>query len=481
MQADFYSALAPRRSLGSRLRGRAGGVGRLGDVPPTVGGTVQGLYAGANQQVQTEIAATLQGLNVNTTDVGTALTAYSQIGSGAVGAVQAFASGNTLGGINAIIPLIGAGLAATGVGAPAVAVVVGGIYLVETALTSLGLFGGPTQIVSCHWAIPLPAFGSNQGAICFNGPRTYGPLDASGNPNPNWLTLEQFQSGQGPSAISWSLVQATQGGWSPVPYTPDPTSGGSWANVTFTWWGGVGNACSQGQPLTQCNPGSLVRDMWALGIDYPGKDLDAQQGSQISQIQFASLINQAALVNNLPPAQNAGDAAAAAAMIWTNLTGFVTSYEKCLMRAAEYALNNFQTIDPIALLVAHVLAWNAVHDSSVTYTFGDYQNTGTTLIDAICAGSATGQGWPPVTVNLGPTPVSPIHLPPGGIRPFPVNLGGGIGGTGGGAPKSTSSSTAGTVVVLLLLGGAAAGGYYYYRKHPDVFQRLRAGRGGRRR
>lgn len=441
----------------------------LGDVPGDTAQSVANAYGSAAQaQAQSYIQTTLQNAGVPPGDIATATQAWSTLGPGAVSTMNALSSGNALGTINGMIPLIGAGLVASGVGAPAAAVIVGGLELLEGVLEKLGLFASSPQI-TCGWTISAPAFGGSQSFVCFNTPpgasggsqRPYGPSD------PHWLSMEQYQSGSGPSPATWQLIGVPPSWkWNQAGAVvePNPTPPGTtWAAVTWGWWS------------------TLALDLYSMGISYPGSNIDIQPGSQLAKTFFFDRINQNAFSSGYSsrgpggstPAQEAANVA-----ILNNLQGFMKAYEQTLIRACEFPLNDFAPIDLIGLLVAAQLAWNASHDPSVTYTFGDPKNPGSNLIDLICSGSATGQDWVLPPINVGPLDaisscgpgqiLNPAYLvataqggSPGNI-PVCVSIGTTAGGIG---PTTAASKVA---VGAAAIGAVAAGGLYVYASFEGI-------------
>lgn len=440
----------------------------LGTVPPAVGQTLSNLYGGSGTQAQQDaedtITSTLSQNGVSSGDIQTAISAYNQIGPGAATALSDLSHGNTLGAIQAIIPLIGAGLIASGVGAPAAAVVVGGLELATGVLEALGLFQTP-QTVSCAWALPMPAFGKTQDYLCFTGTsattvRPYGPSAPDGTPNPDWLTMEQFQTGQPPTgqqpaSISWQLVNSSSNP-QPDPTLLNGTAWTTWAGVTWSWWP------------------TLALDLYTMGVSYPGSAVDVPPGSELASTQFSSRINQSAIayngisgpggVNMTPYAAPSGPAGVIAAVaITTNIQGFLSAYEQALIRSCEFPINNFASIDPIALLTAAQMAWNATHNASVTYTFGATGAAGSTLVDSICAGAATGQQWTQSGNNVSGTPITEVGITINVGPEMTVEPGTGIIATGGNTGAAPAASTGTKIAVgAVVVGAVAAGGIYAY-------------------
>lgn len=110
-----------------------------------------------------QVNAALQQAGMDPQTAKTATDAWSSLPSSTVSSVGDILSGKAT--ANSVIPLIAAGAAATGVGAPAVAAVAGAIAVIGSIASAL--FGGGDA--KCLY---------NVGYVCFFGPRPSGPQDS---------------------------------------------------------------------------------------------------------------------------------------------------------------------------------------------------------------------------------------------------------------------------------------------------------------
>jgi len=367
----------------------AGGLPPVPTLPPQVpagaNDAVQSAYAGMTADAQAEMEMVLKQNGFDPSQVQTAITAYNNLGPSAMSAVTDLSNGNVLGAVQAATPLIAAGLAATGVGAPIAGAIMAGLEIGENI--AKGMINNSPPL-SCAWTIILPPFGQYQTAICFNGPRPFGPADTN-----TWLTMEQFASGRGPSPITWLAMDAgTKQAVDPrsAPGGVD-SNGSTWPSWTFNpWWA------------------LISRDMHYLGVTIPGQYFGAGAAS------FEALLEPTGYAYNGPPNTiYSSDPRSRVPVLGApqTLKAFFIAFEKSVIRSLEFQLNNFSAVAPHGMLIAAVAAWNAVHTADMTYTFkndASGKTTGQTYIDALVRGDNNSQDSPSVTINLG----GPIPPPP---------------------------------------------------------------------
>ena len=411
-----------------------------------------------------------------------AIAAYQSIGPSASNAMSAFASGNTVGGIEACIPLIGMAVSVSPAGPVAGAVVVGGLDLAIDVLQALGLFNStPQPAASCNYVIwpTMPYWGKNAlPGVCFSNPgQPPGPIDPNGNTFAGWLTMEQFMSGSsaqlGPNTASWSSVTSNNGS---LTSNSDPTldingnPDSTWADVAFGWFSNLRST------LQACGVTMIeVRGQSppALGVATPQSLSPLINPTSFSQMTAGTQPNAAAAVPGISSSYTG-----TAEDLVMNVGGFISAYCQTFIRAVcERIINNHNPVDPLVLLSSCQAAWNASHSGSAVYVFGTGQSgvTPYNFVESVIQGQIAlppqsfgqtpqgNEGWP-VGINVGPAIV------PSGS--------GGSGGSGGAGAAASSSS--GTSTALLVVGGLAAvgaGGVYLYgrRRGMSFGQTVRSG------
>ena len=137
--------------------------------------------AGIGQTATDQINAALQQAGLPPNEVQAAVQAYSGLDANSTAAVLGILDGGPI-NLETLAPLIGAGLAATGVGLPVVAAVTALLPVLDGII---GMFAGSDQPQVCTWTVgPTPG-----SAVCFNRIQPFGPTD------PSWETFDQFAGG----------------------------------------------------------------------------------------------------------------------------------------------------------------------------------------------------------------------------------------------------------------------------------------------
>jgi hypothetical protein len=121
-----------------------------------------------------QIRAALEAAQLPPDQVKAAIAAHTGLSVNAQNAILDIIAGKKM-SFSAIAPLVAAGLAATGVGAPIVAAVAATLPVLDAIA---GIFAPGEE--HCSWKV---------GALCIQAKQPYGPAD------PNWVTWEKFSAG----------------------------------------------------------------------------------------------------------------------------------------------------------------------------------------------------------------------------------------------------------------------------------------------
>lgn len=445
----------------------------LGQGSGEIQGGVNNLMSGNCPNGESAQQCITQGLSQYCPDQTTcaqAVTAFQSIGPAASSALIALSSGNTAAGIEQCLPLIGMAVSVSPAGPIAGAVVVGALDLAVGVLQALGLFNTtPPPAATCNYVIWPTTYTGPFGheGVCFDNPvQSAGPVQPNGQPNPDWLTMEQFEAGYQGDPNNW--VGSAQLG-----------------SVTATWrWvrGDLTIDNGNGMPMagtfdSVVVPGGLLQSLYACGI--PTYEM---VGPPMSPQTLAPIINPAAfhamLMGTQPSVQNGTPGVTAAfqggaGALTMAIGGFISAFCQVFYRAfCERLINNHTPCDPQMLLESCVQAWNASHEGTAVYVFptGTPNTPAYSFVESVIQGGVAlpppqyGQspqgsaGWaqainlgavittppPPHVVFHGPGPGTVVHL-----GPTP--------------PAAPATSVATKVVVgTALAAGVAAGGVAAY-------------------
>ena len=355
-----------------------------------------------------EINSALQQAGLPPDQVQSAITAYTGLDAASTSCILGILDGGPV-TLTSLAPLIGAGLLATGVGAPIAAAVTALLPVLDGII---GMFSPPQE--HCTWKV---------GYYCFNRVQPYGPTD------PLWETWGQFQGGR-----------------------PDDIAIHNWATWNGSVLGTTANCPACWIPVYQpfgSHPSSVLN---RYGQVVHTDALGALPG--FMEVMACEL--------------NTLDAPGA---VLTPEQSFRRAYYHAWQAANEFAINGYKSPDYYALLKACADAWNRAHAPTATYTFQPIsgpipsvdQATSTftcdpkkTYIGLLLSGvvnssadQTTPRDHPPVTINIGPRIVK---LNIGAIRKSTTNV---ATATAAAAPLSTPAKVA--IGAGVVAGGAAVG------------------------
>lgn len=325
-------------------------------------------HAGLGDDAVSQINSALQAAGLPPNQVQSAVQAYTGLDEASTNAIIGIVDGGPI-SLTTMAPLIGAGLLATGVGAPIAAAVTALLPVLDGII---GMFSGPQE--KCTWKV---------GYFCFNRTQPYGPTD------PLWETWEQFRGG----VVDMTAIQSWAT-WNGSVLRPT-------ANCALCWVSPAeaGSITAVGQPFGT-HPASVLN---GAGQVVHTDALGALPGYMtVMACELTRLETGASL---------------------SLVDGFRRTYYRAWQVANEYAINGYKSPDYYALLKACADAWNRAHSASTTYTFQPINagipdvdpNTSTfscdpnvTYIGLLLAGvvnssadQTTPRDHPPITINTG--------------------------------------------------------------------------------
>ena len=345
--------------------------------------------AGLGDDSVSSINTVLQEAGLPANQIQTAVQAYTGLDAASTNCVLGLVQGEIQPSFTALAPLISAGLLASGVGAPAAAVVAAALPVLDAIVS---LFSSPQE--SCSWKV---------GAYCFTGKQPYGPQD------PIWMTADQFLATWVPPG--WQVNQ-------PSCQWPPP----GWDVVHGFEQGSVTNPCLATAPAPTFGgtPGTFTDEfMWAPS-ESPYAWFRNTDGSAHIFNGVNNGIDQAfpfyrSTIDCDLRTMAATFGAPTAAKPYPEIWGFLYVYYQAWRANAEFAINGYTPIAEYQLLTTVAGAWNKVHSSSSTMVLsginppasrsplnlypwlqGHYPNL------LIQGGYVDNQDKAPITINLGP-------------------------------------------------------------------------------
>lgn len=389
-------------------------------------GAAQGLSDAANaaaNAAEAEISNTLGGIGILPDDVKAAATAFKNLPSGATNAVLHMATTGQV-SLTTVAPILAMGLAATGVGAPAAAIVAAALPIVDAIGHALGLFGDSA-----------PHFDWIVGQQGFVGHIPYGPTDSL------WTPLSQMIPPTQPNSDI------------PSQYVSGPVPRGFLASgaTIFPAWNRKPDFTAIDRSFPEYR--NIESDLLDLSVRFNDKTNMAGDTS----------VNAAHLKIKSPNRFNGWPKGA---------RDFAMAFYGAWKADAEKAINGHKRAGSSAILTAVISGWNRGHSDSETFTISPkhaylwnqnpdnpwgpwaryipstvppapysdlYRETCASYIEGLLSGDIDNIRRPPIVLNIGPRP-SDVPKPKLVTAP-PLHIQGALlGSKNPVAPRSTTAS-----------------------------------------